>query len=234
MKTLFLFILSVLALPVACPAAADRWPACAPILAFNASEIGVASYEVDHSTRPPGRWVCLVVDKSTQKVRPLPREDFEAAFPGALAAGNRRKGDCQEMLASSEPPCVSTRLFCEGIEITARVSPEVARLPCPARLFSAATLIGDRVWIGVAPLDPYRREYAGAGMIVQVLDGTVSNRLTPEEVGGKQVCAIRKDPYAASVWATTESGLVEFTMSGKVKRVLKIRSVERPTAKNTR
>jgi hypothetical protein len=219
-------------------AAADRWPACAPVLSFTASDIGVASYEVTESTRPEGAWVCLLVNRQTQKVRTAAKEEFESLFPGALAAANRPPGACQEMLLppppdatpqTGQPACVSPKVFCEGAEITVRVSQEVAKLPCPSRLFSAATLIDDRLWAGIAPLDPYRREYPGAGLIVQVLDGSVASRLTPKDVGGRQVCAIRKDPFSTSVWGTTENGLVEFTPSGKVKRILQMRTLQRPT-----
>ena len=123
---------------------------------------------------------------------------------------------------------MSTKVFCDGLEISVRVSSTVAGLPCPARLFSAATIIDDRLWVGISPLDPYRREYPGAGLLVQVLDGTISSRLTPHDIGGKQVCAIRKDPFSTSIWATTDNGLVEMTSSGKVKRILQIRSRESP------
>lgn len=219
--------------------AADRWPDCAPVLAFTASDIGVASYEVNPATTPPGAWVCLLVNRQTQKARPSTTQDFESLFPGALASANRPAGACQEVLqapppgttAETTPPaCVSTKVLCDGVEITVRVTQEVAALPCPARMFSAATLIDDRLWVGVSPLDPYRRPYPGAGVIVQVLDGSVASRLAPKDVGGRQVCAIRRDPFSTSIWATTENGLVEFAPSGKVKRILRMRPPERAIA----
>ncbi len=238
MKRFFLVALLFFAAGSARAANEARWPACAPILGFNSGDIGVASYELDPSTRPAGAWLCLAVNKTSQRVRLVTREEFDLAFPNAIASGNRQPGDCQETVEAPPPgspvelhgqeTCIRTKVFCEGTEVSVRVSSTVAGLPCPARLFSAATIIGDGLWVGIAPLDPYRREYPGAGLLLQILDGSVASRLTPRDIGGKQVCAIRKDPFSNAIWATTDNGLVELTSSGKVKRILQIRSHERP------
>ena len=223
------------------PAAADLpsysgWPRCSPVLGFSDGEIGVAAFETFYSPQPSKRWICLSVDRSTFLVTPVDESTFDERFPGVRNDGNHGPADCQEMVknmpptadGSPPPSCIDTRLLCGGREVNVQLSSAVAKVPCPGRLFASATMIEGDLWAGVNPLDIYLRELAGSGLMVQSLkSGAVRARRTSAQLGGRNVCAIRRDPVSGSVWATTETGLVELGTDGKIKRTLRFRGGKR-------
>lgn len=241
MKNLRLWVLFLL---IASPLSAELptyvgWPKCLPILAFSEGEIGVASFETFGQPKPVQRWVCLVIDRSTLIVTPIEEGDFDARFPGVRLAGNHAPNDCQEMTkpnpvpavpAAGEPgQCIETRVLCGERVVPVKVASPVLAVRCPGRVFSAATMIDGKLWAGINPLDVYYRELDGSDLLVQSLStGGVVARRSSAEVGGRSVCAIRRDPGDGHVWATTETGLAELLPNGALVRTLRFRATNRP------
>lgn len=213
------------------------WPKCVPVLGFSDSEIGVASFQTIATPKPVQRWVCMTIDRATFLVTPVEEAEFDARFPGVRQAGNHASGDCQEMVRpskalpdSAEPPtCIDTKVLCGGRVVPVKVSAAVTAARCPGRLFSAATMIDGKLWAGVNPMDIYFRELDGSDLLVQSLtNSAVLARRSSEAVGGRSVCAIRRDYVTGHVWITTETGLSELTADGTVIRSLRFVATRRP------
>jgi len=228
------------------PALADLpsyggWPKCLPVLGFSNDEVGVAAFETFGSPKPVQRWICLVIDRSTLIVTPVEEAEFDARFPKVRLAGNHAPNDCQEMTktaAAPAPPgdappptCIDTKVLCGDQEIRVAVGAAVTAVRCPGRVFSAASTIDGNLWAAVNPLDIYYRELDGSDIVVQSLSTKrLVTRRNTSDVGGRSVCAIRKDPVNGHVWATTETGLVEMRADGAVIRLLRFRATRQPMA----
>ncbi len=215
------------------------WPKCLPVLAFSKNDIGVAAFETFGTPTPVQRWVCLTIDRSTLVVTPVEEADFDARFPKVRLAGNHGPNDCQEMTktvtapppAGNAPPptCIDTKVFCGDREIPIAIGSAAQAVRCPGRLFSASTVIDGNLWTAVNPLDIYYRELDGSDIVVQSFSSkALVTRRNTSDVGGRSVCAIRKDMVSGHVWATTETGLVEMTTEGAVVRLLRFRAARQP------
>jgi hypothetical protein len=215
------------------------WPHCVPILGFTHDEIGVAAFETFPGPKPVQRWVCRVIDRATLLVIPVEEADFDKRFPGIRQEGNHGSNDCQEMtktVVSPPPPgnappptCIDSRVLCSGKEIPVAVGSADTAVRCFGQLFSAATMIDGNLWMAVNPRDIYFRDLDGSGVLVQNLSTrAVLVRRSSVSIGGRSVCAIRKDPESGHIWATSEAGLVEMRADGAVIRQLKFRPGRQP------
>ena len=238
-KTLFALFLLFVAPVMGDLPSYDGWPKCLPVLGFSSDDIGVAAYETFGAPKPVQRWVCLVIDRATLVVTPIEDSEFDGRFPGVRLAGNHASNDCQEMtktVTSPPPPgdapaptCIDLKVLCAGREIPVAVGSAVPAVRCPGRVFSAASIIDGNLWAAVNPLDEYYRELDGSDVVVQsVSSRTLVARRRSSDIGGRSVCAIRKDPVSGHVWATTETGLVEMRTDGAVIRLLRFRATRQP------
>jgi hypothetical protein len=242
MKKLLVFVLFLMS---ASARAADLptwsgWPQCVPILGFSPDAVGVAALETFTRPKPAQRWVCLAIDRATLIATPIDEKEFDTRFPNVRAIGNHGDNDCQEMTRTPaqpvdsgqtvQPTCIDTKVLCEGSrEIPIKVPAAVESARCLGRVFASASVIDGRVWAAVNPLDVYYREVDGSGIVVQSMDGkSVLGRRASVDVGGRSVCAMRKDPVTGHIWLTTETGLAELRDDGAVVRLMRFRATGQP------
>jgi hypothetical protein len=176
-------------------------------ISFSEASIGLTTFDGED----------YLVDRSTGRVRKLPRSQFEQHFAGSTgvaAAEVKEEKGVESIVAlrtSNGRELITQNAYCDegggkhalwvdGAALKDHISPCVS--------VSCAEIVGDNFWLGTR-YDGEYGEYPGEGIAVQSLDGSVLVRKlgTKEGLSGNLIRVIRLDPFERTVWVATNEGL---------------------------
>jgi hypothetical protein len=189
-------------------------------ISFSATSVGLTTFDGEN----------YLLDRSTGRVKKLPRPQFEQHFAGAIgveAAEVQEEKGVESIVAlktSNGTELITQDAYCDeggskhalwmdGVALKNYVAPCVS--------VSCAEIVGDKFWLGTR-YDGEYGDYPGEGIAVQSLDGSVLVRKlsTKEGLTGNLIRVIRLDPFDKTVWVATNEGLDVVAQNFRVQKSL--------------
>lgn len=171
----------------------------------------------------------FILDRASNKLRQLDKDQFAQAWRAPLsprAAEVKQQtgvGSTVALYTSSGKVYTTRNAYCsEGEEAKHGLwlgDAPVADHVDPCVSIGAAEVVGNQLWLGTRHDGEYG-EYPADGIVVQALDtgARVAQVGTEQGLSGNLIRAIRVDPFANTIWVSTERGINEVDREIRVLR----------------